>query len=239
MYPTMHVLGASIATYWLMFALGVAAMILLLCIRRSRNCLNILQAIFSGLLLAVFGVIGAKLLFIVENWHTVLQSGITPGGMSFFGTVFLLPAALALTAPFFQMRPMAFIDYCAPAVPLMLAVMRIGCFFTGCCGGVSITLAGATFPLPVQLFECTLDFLILDVMLQIGKKHGTSGTLYPLFMLLYGIMRFFLEFLRTTPKSLLYLSNGQWFSLLCLLCGGLLLLRLKYRNTTLSGSDLK
>ncbi|BDF71095.1 prolipoprotein diacylglyceryl transferase [Oscillospiraceae bacterium] len=237
MYPTLHILGANISTYRLMFALGVAAMILLLCLRRSRYRLSLVQAILSGLLLAVFGVIGAKLLFIAENWRTVLQSGITPGGMSFFGTVFLLPAILALTAPLFRMRPLAFIDYCTPAVPLMLAVMRIGCFFTGCCGGVSITLAGATFPLPVQLFECALDFLILDVMLQIEKKHGPSGALYPLFMLLYGIVRFLLEFFRMTEKVLLRLSNGQYFSILCIVFGGLLLFRLKRKFINSSGSD--
>lgn len=237
MIPTLHILGWSLSTYWLMLVLGIAAMVLLLCIRRSRFSLNLIQAICAGLLLAVFGVIGAKLLYVAENWRLTLQNGIAPGGMSFFGTVFFLPLALAVTSRLFHMRPAVFIDYCTPAVPLMLAMMRIGCFLTGCCGGISITLAGAVFPLPVQLFERALDFLILDLLLQAKHKKAPDGVLYPLFMLLYGVIRFFLEFLRTTEKNLLYLSNGQWFSLVCVLCGGLLLFFLKHKSFNSTGSD--
>ena len=32
-------------------------------------------------------------------------------------------------------------------------------------------------------------------------------------MLTYGVLRFFVEFLRDTPKDWVTLSHGQWFSL--------------------------
>lgn len=53
-----------------------------------------------------------------------------------------------------------------------------------------------------------------------------QGRLYPFIMVYYGVFRFFLEFLRNTPKEWLGFSHGQWFAVASLAIGSYLLIRM-------------
>ena len=96
----------------------------------------------------------------------------------------------------------------------MIGVMRFGCFLNGCCGGIQAKIFGQRFQWPTQALESIGDFVILLWLLNLEENKETEGKLYPRFLLTYGILRFIIEFLRDTPKDWLYLSHGQWFSLI-------------------------
>jgi phosphatidylglycerol:prolipoprotein diacylglycerol transferase len=110
-------------------------------------------------------------------------------------------------------------DVFAPGIALGLVVGRFGCFFAGCCYGKPTSVPWAiTFtdpfaaanvgtplnvPLhPTQLYEAGTSFLILVFLLateRFGRKF--AGRTFWLYMLLYAVSRYVIEFTATTPEA--------------------------------------
>ena len=66
---------------------------------------------------------------------------------------------------------------------------------------------------PTQLMDGFGDMAILVFLLIAEARGFAKNKGYSLFLISYGIIRFFLEFVRDTPKDWLGLSHGQWFSM--------------------------
>lgn len=220
MLPKINVFGLTISTYYLMMFVGFLAMGFLMLRRRKLYRLTSWQACVFTVLVMISGLAGCKLLFVLENWQYTRENGITPGGFSFFGAVFLVPLLMALFGRLFKLRPGESINASAPCVCAMVGTIRVGCFLNGCCGGWA-TASG--FVWPTQAMESIGDFIILLWLLS-REKQG-DRTLYPEFMFTYGILRFLIEFLRDTNKDWLMLSHGQWFSMIGILIGLILLIQ--------------
>ena len=125
-----------------------------------------------------------------------------------------------------------------PEVALAQAFGRIGCFLAGCCYGRETTSRfGVVFPegglapagvklIPTQLISSAGDFLIMIVLLlyyRKNKKDGTPGNVGFLYMLLYGVGRFLVEFLRNDNRGGAWMfSTSQWISML-IVAGGIVL----------------
>lgn len=225
MLPTLTVLGWSFSTYWMMFVIGVVGMAVLCCVRAKMYRLSYPKAIIFSLLLAIFGLLGTKLLYILENWKETLEDGVTFGGQSFFGALFLLPFAVSLYGLILGLRPAESMDMCASPVIFILMCMRMGCMLNGCCGGISI----GGFQVPTQLLEALADAAILTVLLVREKEKKHQGFLYPTLMVTYSSFRFVIEFVRDTEKDWLGLSHGQWFSLIALAVGSIWLSKRRHK----------
>ena len=225
-----------IEPYWMMHILGIFGMCILSFVRRKEEGIKGWQAIMTGILLAVFGYIGAKILFVIENFKYVSKNGLELSGVSFFGTVFFMPLAIPIIKRilFIKAKDMEYMDYCTPDGLLMLACIRLGCFMNGCCRGMVVWKNDKPLMYPVQFIECTLDLILLGViLLPVTQKFFKKG-LYFIFMGGYGFIRFFLEFYRNTSKTgnlfisendrqlqsdgelSKILSNGQIFALVCM-----------------------
>jgi phosphatidylglycerol:prolipoprotein diacylglycerol transferase len=91
------------------------------------------------LLAAVFGIVGSRVLFVVQNldnMHGILDYiAIWNGGLVFYGG--LITATIGLMVYVFVKKiPMwRLADAVAPAVMIGLAFGRLGCFLNGCCWG--------------------------------------------------------------------------------------------------------
>ena len=203
MLPELHIFSLTISTYYFMMFVGFVFMLVLMIRRRRRYHLGVICAILFTVCIMLSGVAGCKLLFILENWG----EPITIGGFSFFGAVFLVPPLIALLGLLFRLRPGQSINASAPCVNAMVGTIRVGCFLNGCCGGWATT---SGFHWPTQAIESVGDFVILFWLL--SKEENGDRILYFRFMLAYSILRFFIEFLRDTPKDWLALSHGQWFA---------------------------
>ena len=217
MFPTLYIGNWSVSTYWLMFAIGVAGMAIICSIRAKQYRLSRVNAIIFSLLLAVSGLLGTKILYVLENWQETLEEGLTLGGQSFFGALFLVPLAVSLYGQIFGLRPKQSMDLCAPAVIFILMCMRTGCMLNGCCGG--ICLYGVN--VPTQFIEAIGDAGIFAYLLYKESAGKHYGLLYPWLMLLYGALRFCVEFFRATPKEWFFLSHGQWFSMVAFFAAAL------------------
>ena len=133
-------------------------------------------------------------------------------------------------APFWRMA-----DAAAPAIALGQSIGRLGCFAAGCDYGSATALPwGVTFtseyahqmvgtPLgvslhPYQLYESGITFLLFLFLYQAFQKRRFVGQVFCLYLLGYGIVRFFLEFFRGDPdRGFVFgglLSTSQFISLL-------------------------
>lgn len=228
MLPYIVITGIWLSTYWVMFAVGVCSMGYLMFRRRRKYRFSAVQATIVTVALVVCGVVGTKLLYILENWKTVLEKGFSiSGGLSFFGAVFLVPVLMPLVGQLLKISAGQMLDICAPCGAAMVGFMRFGCFLNGCCGGWEADVCGVRFCWPTQAMESVGDFLILGFLLRMEAKGIHPGRRYAVFLVGYGVLRFFVEFLRDTPKVMLGLGNGQWLAILGALIGGLVLLQEK------------
>lgn len=203
--------GVTISSYPIVLAVGTVGMFVCLFRRRDIFRLNALQCGIFTLCLTAVGVLGAMLLFLAETGRF--------GGISFYGSVFLIPPLMPPIGLLFKQKPQQSLDVCAPCVAVMIGCLRVNCFLSGCCGGRTACIGNFCFAWPTQMIDSLADFLILGWLLKREREKPCSGTLYPLFMVAYSTMRFLLEFLRDTPKDWLYLSHGQWFAMIAVIVG--------------------
>ena len=81
---------------------------------------------------------------------------------------------------------------------------------------------------PSQLYEAGKNLLIFFILLNLNKKREKykPGTLFWLFILMYGLLRFIITFLRDDPR-IFGLSGGQYLSLLMFLTAAIVLIKRK------------
>jgi len=84
---------------------------------------------------------------------------------------------------------------------------------------------------PAQIYEAIAILLTFGILLGYyiyylkNKKSHWKGTTFWLFMLLYGLLRFFITFLRDEPLYL-GLNVGQWLSIIMIIIAGIFLWRI-------------
>lgn len=160
------------------------------------------------------------------------------GGMSFHGGLIGVMLAMLLFArkvnsTFFQLA-----DFVAPLVPVGLAAGRLGNFINGELWGRPTDLPwGMVFPRapdnlprhPSQLYEFGLEGIVLFTVLWLyTRKERPRMAPSGLFLLLYGIFRFLVEFVRQPDRQLGFIAfhwmtMGQLLSLPMILVGIILL----------------
>ncbi len=136
---------------------------------------------------------------------TSVFSSLFNTGANIFGYFFILPLILHVVYWLIGNDPCKQSDLTSPAYALILVFTKIGCFFAGCCNGIESNTFGMynhsthRMEIPVQLIESGCALLIFIVLCLVRKK-AKSGTLYPLFMILFSATRFCSEFLRSEDK---------------------------------------
>ena len=155
---------------------GMLLAALILCmalsvIRRKKLNLSVPRALVITVLLIMFGVLGAKILAIIE-------SGGNTGGYSFFGALYFAPLGLYVTGKMLKIPAVKCVDFFGVYVPLILACLRVGCFIEGCCGANPIEIGSKTVTPPIQLIECGLDLLIfLFILIKYDRCFGKEKSL--------------------------------------------------------------
>ena len=135
MYPRVELGPLTIYTYGLMLALGLAVGISLLCLELRRKGLDPAHGIWIALIAIPSGVVGSRLLFLIEEWDRFVVDPIrvtfSSGGLSFYGG--LIVAALAVY-PYLRWNGISLLtfgDGAAPGALLGRGIGRIGCHLSG------------------------------------------------------------------------------------------------------------
>jgi phosphatidylglycerol:prolipoprotein diacylglycerol transferase len=135
MYPQLDLGPLTIYTYGLMLALGLAAGIAVLCAELRRKGLAPACGVWVALIAIPAGVVGSRLLFLVEERARFLVDpvGMTvaSGGLSFYGGFLLATVAVY---PYLKAKGIGFLtfsDAAAPGALLGRGIGRLGCHLSG------------------------------------------------------------------------------------------------------------
>jgi phosphatidylglycerol:prolipoprotein diacylglycerol transferase len=163
------------------------------------------------------------------------------GGMSFHGGLIGVLVVGILFSWWNKKSFWKIADLIIVTVPIGLGLGRIGNFINGeLYGRVTQVPWGMIFPKggpeprhPSQLYESALEGGVLFIILWLMKdrKHPTGGLL-AMFLFLYGVFRFFIEFFREPDSQLGFVighfTMGQVLSSLMIVLGILLFVYLCY-----------
>lgn len=237
----------TIHGYGLMIGLGVMAAILMGYFRAKRRGLSQDAVIDLCILVLICGFLGAKILYVLVSLPAFLADPLSVLGNEGFVVYGGIIGGVCAALIYCRRKKIFFWDYfdlLAPSVALAQGFGRIGCFLSGCCyGRETQSILGVVFPvgsmapagvklLPTQLFSSAGDFLIALVLLLYAKRSKRRGDVGALYLLLYGIGRFLVEFLRNDVRGeVFFLSTSQFISIFAVL-GAIALFVLNRKRTT-------
>lgn len=198
----------------LFLILGTVTMTVLAFLNNKIYHFTVLKILLLMPILVISGVLGAMLMYFIETgmW----------GGISYYGAVFFIPIGILIFSLISKTGYSQLLDFVSPCVCLMLAVLKIHCLVSGCCGGIKLfeNAVGECVYFPSQIVECLLSLVIMTVLLIFDKKNICSGYHYPLYMVIYGIARFGINFLRLEKEPFVWiLSAGHFWSLISIFIG--------------------
>jgi phosphatidylglycerol---prolipoprotein diacylglyceryl transferase len=209
----------------------------------------------------ISGFVGARLYHVLESPRDLMADPsllISRFGFAWFGGFIGGFIALFFLARHYQTPVLEFMDLCSPAAAVGYAIGRIGCLLSGDGDyGVPTKLPwGMSFPNgvvsttetcvqhgwrsdcrvhPTPLYEFLIWMLIAAILWRIGKKslNGEAvGKVFSYYLILTGLSRFLIEFIRINPRSFFGMSNAQTASLVSIIIGVLLLLRIRRQSPT-------
>jgi prolipoprotein diacylglyceryl transferase len=257
MIPFLHLGPLTIPTFGLMVAtaLLVSAYVLQADFSRRRGQLETIKGYKSekdeGFLIigvaGLAGLVGARLYHVLESpaeffanpWPQLFSRF----GFAWFGGFLGGFVALVFLARRSKISLLEFLDICSPAACVGYAIGRIGCLLSGDgdYGKPTSLPWGMSFPNgvvpttdrvhPTPLYEFLIWLAIAAFLWHMGSKAlrgpKAKGEIFCNYLLLTGLARFLIEFLRINPRSFFGLSNAQAASLVSILLGAVLLWRLK------------
>ncbi len=246
MYPELLRIGSFVvSSFGLMVALAFLAGYWITSVEFKRKKLDD-KLLGNLLLLSMLGGIGgAKLMYIFENvplsdfisspfTHIFSRGGLTFYG-GFIGAVLLFwILTIKNKVSFFKVM-----DAMAPALAIGHSIGRIGCFLVGDDYGIKSDVPWAVaFPKglppttdpvhPTQVYEVILMGLVFFVLWKLRKRNTPDGWLFSILIILAGIERFLIEFIRsTTPSPIPDLSVAQLIAIGLIVIGILKIISIK------------
>tara|TARA_B100000579_G_scaffold60556_1_gene44041 strand:+ start:1854 stop:2639 length:786 start_codon:yes stop_codon:yes gene_type:complete len=212
----------KIRWYGLMYLLGFAVAIMLAKVRSKKAYSPIKYSEVDDLIFyCMLGVIlGGRLGYVIfYGWLQLISDPlyvfrIMEGGMSFHGGLIGVIVALWFYGRKINKDIITMMDFVAPIVPLGLGFGRIGNFINGELWGKptdvawSFNINGVSLH-ATQLYEAFLEGLVLFLILWFfTEKNRPKMHSSALFLITYGIFRFFIEFYRIPDAHLNYLAFG-------------------------------
>ncbi len=234
----------AVRWYGIMYLIGFAASYFLVRYQTKKKGLGLgkdfVESLYSYLIIGL--LLGARFGYVVFYnlayylQHPVEVFAIWHGGMSFHGGLIGSIAAGLLFCRKYDLDFWQMTDIVIVTAPIGLGLGRLGNFINGeLYGRVSdvpwamVFPGGGPFPRhPSQLYEFLLEGVALFTLLWILKDRGfRSGVLSALFLILYGLFRFSVEFFREPDAQLGYLfrvvTMGQILSAFMIIIGAVIL----------------
>jgi phosphatidylglycerol:prolipoprotein diacylglycerol transferase len=203
------------------------------CVAAKKIGYDYTELIIFMLLVSVGAVIGSHLLYALINYKNIVYvSGniakinsikkilsvldyILGGSVYYGGLIGGIVTGFILSKK--TSRYNKFIDIVAVSIPLFHFFGRIGCFLGGCCYGIKSNIgfiyrknpiieANNVMRFPVQLLEASFNIVLFILLNYLLKRNKLKDKLLYLYLFLYSVARFFLEFLRGDEY------RGRWFT---------------------------
>jgi len=239
MYNKLFSVGpVTIYGYGLMIGIGVMCGFLIASRRAKSHHLDPEIALGMGIISLVFGMIGAKLLYCLIDLKAFLADPaiiLSSEGFVVYGGIIGGVLCGMLYSKIKKVKFLQYFDLLMPSVAVAQGFGRLGCFLAGCCYGretdsfIGIVFHNSSYApngvklLPTQLISSAGDFAIAAILIFYARKTRSTGKVGALYVILYSIGRFFIEFFRNDYRgSFGALSTSQAISLFTVVIGVLL-----------------
>jgi phosphatidylglycerol:prolipoprotein diacylglycerol transferase len=245
MHPILFTVGSfRLPTFGPLLVVGLVAAVWTAVRLGRREGLDAGRLLDFSTWLVIVGLLGAKVLMVLTDsrsyreilgdlfsWGTLEAAGVFYGGFvaaTFFAVWYTRVYRLPMLKVF---------DAYAPAIALGQSVGRLGCFAAGCDYGrptgsflgvvftspVSHNVTGVPLGIPLhptQLYESLATLAIFGILLWRYRHKTEDGQIFVLYLVLYAVARFFIEFLRGDEDRGFVLnhllSTSQFIALLAL-----------------------
>ena len=223
------ILGIEVAWYGLLIACGMVLGVLL-AVKRA-NAIGIKdEVVFDIALWSIpMGVLGARLYYVVFNWHYYSQDlmrifRFREGGLAIHGGIILGFITGYLLCRKNRVDFWAMADVAAPSMILGQAIGRWGNYFNQEAYGRptdlpwAITIEGVSVH-PTFLYESVWNLAVMAWLLYYTDKKRANGEVFFLYLILYSLGRFFIEGLRVDSLMIGPFRTAQMISLLLMIGG--------------------
>jgi phosphatidylglycerol:prolipoprotein diacylglycerol transferase len=221
-------------TFGLMFGLGFIAAGIVIARRlreQGRSPDYAYEMIFAALL---GGLVGARLWWLLEDWDAnsedLLGNLFGGSGLTWYGGALGGAAAVLLYARWRGMFGVGLLDLCAAPLALGYAIGRIGCQLSGdgdygkpWDGPWAMAYPDGVVPTddkvhPTPIYETLAMGLAAYVLWRLRDRFA-PGRLFALYLVLAGLERFLVEFVRRNEDAALGLTTAQLVSAAMVLAG--------------------
>lgn len=226
----------TIHGYGLMIGIGILLAFFLAAKRAKKKGLSEDDLYSIGLVCVIFGMLGAKLLFCIIDFKSILQNPLSifsGKGFVVYGGIIGGTLAAFLYCKKKKLDFLRYFDLVMPSIALAQGFGRLGCFLAGCCYGKETnSIFGITFTssdyapngvklIPTQLISSAGNFLIMIILILFARKQRKPGMVGALYLILYSVGRFAVEFLRNDYRGEVFgiLSTSQFISIFTLILG--------------------
>lgn len=195
----------------------------------------------------IAGVIGARIYYVIFEWNyysnnlgEIIQ--VWKGGLAIHGGIIAgLLAILAYTKKY-GFRTLRFLDFVVPGLIIGQAIGRWGNFFNQEAHGISTTLEhleslhipefiiegmkiNGVYYTPTFLYEsiaCIIGFVIICIIRRM--RYTKVGTPTALYLIIYGVVRFFIERSRTDALMFVGFKIASIVSIIMIIVGIIMLI---------------
>lgn len=247
MYPILFSVGGfKMHSYGLFAALAMIAAGLI--VQRLSRRLGVDPGAALELTVAAIigGLAGARIYWAAEHWSELrgdLAHALMGGaGFTWYGGLLGGVIAVIVMARFRRLPLGLVANLMAPAVALGYAVARIGCLLAGdgTYGRASDLPWAMAFPRgvvpttvrvqPTALYETLAMLVVFALLYRMARRPQPGWYVFAWFLVLSGVERFGVEFLRLNTPWVLGLTPPQWFALSGILVGMTVLLAQRVRG---------
>lgn len=249
MIPYLHIFGLHVPTFGIMLWLAAASGAFVMDRAFKRAHIDA-DAVGMVAVAVVAGVVGAKLWHVLDTPQEFREMGWSvlwdSGGFAWFGGLTFGIVALVFQGWRMRIGCLRTLDLASPAAAIGYGIGRIGCLLSGDGDyGIPTKLPwGMSFPHgldptplgvrvhPTPLYELAGALFIGRLLWLRGGKHKPTGWIVGEYLVLTGIARFLVEFIRRNPKVLWSLSSAQLASAGSVVAGAVLIWWASKRKAT-------
>lgn len=252
-----------IQIYWysITMLLGVLSGAVIALIEVKRQKMNFVDFENMAFYAIVSGFLGARIYYVLFNLDYYLKYpgeiiAIWNGGLAIHGAIIGACLAIFIYCKRKKMPFMKVLDICTPGLLLGQIIGRWGNFFNSeAHGGVvsrtfleklhlpNFIIEGmhinGNYYHPTFLYESMLNLICFVVLMILRRnKRIKTGTFVGIYLVWYGLVRFFIESMRTDSLMLGSLKMAQVISIV-LVIGGIILLIISKKNKLYNDENVK
>ncbi|HEV2298368.1 MAG TPA: prolipoprotein diacylglyceryl transferase family protein [Candidatus Acidoferrales bacterium] len=261
MMPFLHIGPFTLATYGLCVGIAMLVSYFVLARDFARRGISA-PADLMVAVPCIAGLVGAKLYHVLEAPKELFADPrllVSQYGFAWFGGFLGGFFAFVILARYYRVPLLEVFDAASPAAALGYGLGRIGCLLSGDGDyGIPTSLPwGMSFPNgtvpttervhPTPIYELMIAILIFWWLWRIGERQVRAatktkvaegmfgperGTVFAQYLVLNGVARFLVEFIRINPRSFFGMTNAQTASLVSVILGAMLLWNIRKRGRT-------